>query len=500
MKTLEYDIFISYAPSDNNQVTKDEKGWVDNLKYFLNKVFSQVISETPRFLEYANREKPTAEQLSKVGVMICVVSPDYVKKASCIDDILLFCEQLKNSGVSEEEINQRIFKVVKYPVPLEDLPSKIRNLIGYDLFSVDINTGRLDEYKDFFSSEAETNYWLKLVDLAYDVQDILHIIKDSSERKDKLEVGKGDAIYLAETSPDLLLQRNIIKRELQKYGYKVLPDRTLPGNMREMEATIKKDLENCRMSIHLIGGLYGEIPKGSDASIVEIQNKFAAERSHFAAITQKTQDDPAFSRLIWLSPEMKLLNDKQLAFIENLKKEVEAEETTEMVQTPLEDFKNIIRRELHVDERIKSENNAVFHPDQSRRSAAAKIYVIYDKIDQQAVKPILEYVENRDFEVITLSKEGSLIDIQKNHVENLKNFDAAIIYQGLVSEQWVRMKILDLLKAPGYGRKKPIVAKILIAGKGAKNFEYAESFDVEIIDSTQSFSLDELEVILNQVS
>lgn len=45
--------------------------------------------------------------------------------------------------------------------------------------------------------------------------------------------------------------------------------------------------------------------------------------------------------------------------------------------------------------------------------------------------------------------EGELLSVRQKHIDNLRNFDAAIIYRGKVNEQWVRMKILDLLKAPG---------------------------------------------------
>ena len=500
MKAFEYDIYISYAPSDNIELKENQRGWVDNFKYFLDKVFRQVVGEMPRFLEYANKEKPAATELAKVAVMVCVVSPDYVKKASCIDDILYFYEELQKEGVPEREIQKRIFKVVKYPVPAEELPGGIKNVLSYDLFNLNTTSGQVDEFRDFFSTEAEGSYWLKMVDLAYDMQEALHLSKENPDWKNQLQVGNGNAIYLAETSPDLTLQRNIIKRELQKFGYKVLPDRSLPGNIREMEATIKKDLQHCKMSIHLIGSMYGEVPKGSTSSVVEIQNKIAAERSNLALILQKKDDDPAFSRLIWLSPELKFLQDKQYQFIETLKKEVEDEESTEMVQTPLEDFKNILRRELNPEERFNTGNNNGFVPDLSRRQATAQIYLIYDKIDRQAVEPIIEYIKNRELHVITPAFEGNLIDIQKQHVENLKNFDAAIIYQGVVSEQWVRMKVLDILKAPGYGRKKPILAKALLAGKGARNFAFAQSFDLELIDNTTAFSADDLDQVLSQIT
>ena len=487
---INYDIYISNSKSDNIAIHSSTKGWKDNFQYFLDKVLKQVIGEPPVILQYQNNEKPNAAQLGQVGILICILSPEYINDANCVEDIMIFSNELEKQGISNIEIKKRIFKIVKYPVDNDQLPSRIRDLLSYDLYNQE--EGKVKEIKDFFA-EAENGFWIKLLDLGYDIQDTLLYLKDREKHEDMMQIGTGKAIYLAESSTDLLLQRNVIKRELQKYGYKILPDQSLPNNIREMEAVIRRDLEDSQMSIHLIGSIYGEIPKGATVSIIEMQNKFAGERCHYDSLIQKNENDPGFSRFIWLSPETKFLNDRQIDFIENLKKEVENVESTEMVQTPIEDFKNIIRQQLGVDMRLKNSNEN-FKPELNKRKKNGKIYLIYEKVDKEAIQPIKQYIEDREMEVFTPETEGSLIDIQQNHIENLKNFDIAIIYQGMVNEQWVKMKILDLLKAPGYGRNKPIISKILIAGKGARNYDFAEQFDIDIIDATQKLELD----ILNE--
>jgi len=483
--SIQYDIYISHSKNDNFTSSESSKGWASNFQYFLDRVLKQVIGESPVFLQYNNQEKPNDEQLSQVGILICIISPDYVNNTNCVEDILVFCKELEKQGVPIHEIKKRIFNIVKYPVPNEQLPSKIRDLLCYNLYIHNDETGYIQEIKDFFG-ETENNYWTKLLDLGYDIQDTLLYLKDRDSHESMMKIGTGKAVYLAEASSDLFLQRNIIKRELQKYGYRILPDHNLPSNIREMEAVIRKDLEESQMSIHLIGTTYGEIPNGGNISIIEMQNKFAGERCHLFASMSINENDSGFSRYIWLSPETKLLNDKQIDFIENLKKEVESIERTEMVQTPIEDFKAIIRQQLGVD--MRNRNSEVnFTPDLSRKKRNGKVYLIFEKIDRDAIIPIKQFLEDQEIEVFTPDIEGSLIEIQQNHIKNLKNFDVAIIYQGKVNEQWVKMKILDLLKAPGYGRDKPIISKLLIAGKGAKNYDFAEQFDIELIDATQNF-------------
>ena len=58
---------------------------------------------------------------------------------------------------------------------------------------------------------------------------------------------------------------------------------------------------------------------------------------------------------------------------------------------------------------------------------------------------------------------GEPLDQRLKHVENLRTLDGAVTYKGKSNEQWVRMKALDLMKAPGFGRKKPIAAKAILA-------------------------------------
>ncbi len=117
-----------------------------------------------------------------------------------------------------------------------------------------------------------------MVDLAYDIHESLLFLKEGTKSEVK-NLFRRKTIYLAETGHDISVQRNIIKRELQRHGYMVLPRQTLPNNANELERIVRKDLEECSSSIHLVGSAYGEIPEGGDRSVVDIQNRIAAELS-----------------------------------------------------------------------------------------------------------------------------------------------------------------------------------------------------------------------------
>ena len=52
------------------------------------------------------------------------------------------------------------------------------------------------------------------------------------------------------------------------------------------------------------------------------------------------------------------------------------------------------------------------------------------------------------------------MDIRQLHIQNLVDFDGVIIYSQEVNEYWVKMKLLDILKSPGFGRTFTLSARL----------------------------------------
>lgn len=105
--SIQYDIYISHSKNDNFSSSENSKGWASNFQYFLDRVLKQVIGESPAFLQFNNNEKPNDEQLGQVGILICIISPDYVNNTNCVEDILVFCKELEKQGVPLNEIKKK---------------------------------------------------------------------------------------------------------------------------------------------------------------------------------------------------------------------------------------------------------------------------------------------------------------------------------------------------------------------------------------------------------
>lgn len=472
---MEIDVLITFAEKDNEASKKSEQGWVTQFKKFLELMLLQVLGSKPNVVIKSEFDTATSPALDNAAILVAILTKDYVQSGRCLDLVETF---YKNT--SSPKLN-RVFKVLKSPLTLQEQPPRLRDSIGYEMYQLDAETGQMKEYSDFFSQEAEKQYWMKLVDLAYDISEVLITLKEGESKSGSVKnIYKRKTIYLAETGHDLSVQRNIIRRELQRHGFIVLPNHTLPPRLEDLEREVKKDLEECSLSVHLIGSAYGEIPEGADRSIVDIQNRIASE-----AAVAKRQNKEEFSRLIWIAQNLKNASDRQKAFIETLRRDTEAQEGAEILQNPLEDFKNIMREELmDVGERKGFET-----------PSGKSIYLVHDKIDGSEVEPIKEELKKNGFNVLTPAFEGELLDVRKKHIDNLRSFDGAIVYKGKVNDQWVRMKLLDLLKAPGFGRSKPILGKALM---GSGNIDGYKNQNLTVISSDSNKSIENLKNFLQE--
>lgn len=475
---FEIDVLITFAEKDNETAQKSEQGWVSQFKKFLELMLLQVLGSKPNIVLKSEFDTATAPALNNAAILVAVLTKEFVQSGRCLDNVETFYKNTSSSKIN------RVFKVLKAPLTLQEQPPRLRDLIGYEMYQLDSETGLQKEYSDFFSQEAEKQYWMKLVDLAYDIHDALMILNEGDIKSEVKNIYKRKSIYLAETGHDLSVQRNIIKRELQRHGYIVLPKNTLPAQLNEVEREIRRDLDECSLSIHLIGSAYGEIPEGTDRSIVDIQNRLAAETA-----LSKKQTKQEFSRLIWISQNLKNASDKQKSFIDTIKRDTEAQEGAEILQNPLEDFKNIMREEL-----LESQERKILE-----EGAGKSIYLVHDKIDVSEVKPFREAIEKSGFKVLTPAFEGELLEVRKQHIDNLRNFDGAIIFKGKVNDQWVRMKVLDLLKAPGFGRNKPIQGKAIVGG-GNTNLDNFKNQNMTLISGDTNRSLETLKNFLQEIN
>lgn len=455
-----YQICISYTTADSTPIEHGEKNWISDFQQFIAKMLNRLFEAKLEFIRYSEQEPLSARQLARADVFICVLSPAYLQSRVCLKNMEQIDALIRFSDHESSTANRRIFKVIKYPVKVEPKPLKF--LPGYNVYKSTASAGDATEIQDFNQADLTKEIRLELADLIYDLYETLTSLYHAEHLPLEKTAPADNAIYLAETSADLIVERHIIKRDLQKYGYKVLPEYKLPENVHDMETLVRKDLARCKLSIHLVGDSYTEMFSGNGRSIVELQNKFAVEHSR-TKLTRRdaATPDPAFSRLIWLSPGEGHIPQMRKYLQQQAGRHLQTLDGAEVFQTSLENFKSAIWEEL-TETPSKGMKRPAVVPHRM------DVYVMYDKPDSKEVSPIVNLLQNKEIKLSRPVFEADMLQIRQAHLEQLSKADMIIIYKHHADEQWLRMKALDVLKAPGYGRTKPILEKVIFTQKDTR--------------------------------
>lgn len=461
---FEEDIFISYAHIDNVPLSEGLKGWVETLHERLRIRLNQLLGEEVRVWRDTQLKphvpfpEELPRQIANVAIFVSILSPRYCRAEWCLRELTKFWE-------SDPEHKSRVFKVVKTQAPLENHPSMLQGLLGYEFYEFD-ERGRPIEFNAEIGPPRDFRYWAKFEDLAWDIKQLI----DTIRRPHQPSIGK--AIYLAETTRDLRQERDGIKRELQQHGYAILPDQELPLEADLFRDTVRRHLSGSAFSIHLIGDRYGIIPEGESKSIVHLQCDLAAERNG------------SFEQIIWMPIELQAQDEAQQRLIDSLRQG--GHRDVELLQTKLEDLKTFIHEKI---------------ADQPRQTVDPNsVYLICDRQDLAATQQLEDYLDDLGFRVILPATEGKETQLLDEHKMNLLECDAVLIYYGHANEIWLRMKLRELQKLAGYGRTTPLLAKgIFISAPRTDAKERIRDHEAVIIKNYEGFSPESLKPFLERM-
>jgi hypothetical protein len=336
---------------------------------------------------------------------------------------------------------------------------------------------------EIFGPEAQRDFWLKLDDLAHDICQLLERLENPQAVLAAPASGRG--VYLAETTSDLREQRETLRRDLQQHGYVVYPLRPLPCVASELNAAVAADLDKCQLSVLLVGRNYSSVPEGCKDSQLEIQNQLAIEKATHGG----------FSRLLWISPGMQVEDDRQIQFIDRLRLDPRMMEGADLLETHFEDFRTEILDKLKRPPVAAPEAHADAPISAGRKESTQhrSLYFIHDQRDAEAASAWVGHLFDH-FEVLQSVFEGDEAEIREYHDENLRNCDGVVIFYGTTNELWVRRKLREVQKAPGYGRTKPApVVAIVVAPPRSAEKERFRTHDALVIPQFEGLCAETLQ-------
>jgi hypothetical protein len=446
--SFEHDIFISYAPATGieNQATTE---WTVKFCEYLEVLMNRLYEKKPAILLHDDlrvRQTVLGENIrdvfAKTAVFVTILSPEYAKSPAYLKDLEEIFESANRK--SDTGKKHRIFKVITFPLQTDDNFDCLKDELNYNFFEINRYNKKPVTYELHGKNIPPEKFWSRLVDLAYDIADILKDLTGNSGGADSMR--EIPAVFLAETSFDQTENRDMLKRELQHLGFRVLPMSPIPEEAEKAKTAIDQLLRQSVMTIHLLGTWYGDFIKNSKFSFIDFQIKTV--KDYIAA--KDTQHKPY--QVIWIPNDIKPTDQRQALYLKRLKRD-EAQHMTEIIETPFEVFKTILNSRL----------NELTHPEDKPMAEKNKLYAIYEKASFGKMNEYMNLLRAKGFDILDPNEEsGDFFPLSK-HIHNLLTADAVLIYKGDSTMEWLNSKIRDLVKAPGFGKSKPFRAIEIIS-------------------------------------
>ena len=145
---FEIDVLILFADKDNESAIKGQAGWVTQFKKYLDLMLTQVLGEKPKNLLKSEFDNMTSPNLDNAATALTILSPEFIKSGQSLDNLEAFYKSVEKSDKNLD----RVFKVFKTPLSNAEQPPRLRELIGYEMYQLDSESGEEREYTDYFSN------------------------------------------------------------------------------------------------------------------------------------------------------------------------------------------------------------------------------------------------------------------------------------------------------------------------------------------------------------
>jgi hypothetical protein len=492
---FEKHLFISYAHVDNRPLSPEQLGWVTRFHNTLDVMLTQRLPHQKAVIwrdqKLAGNDVFGAEiisQFPKTALLISVLSTPYIDSEWCPKEVDEFCKAASQTCGILIGNKCRVFKVIKSPVDRNVFPDVMKSSLGYQFYELDEDDAPL-ELDPTFGEQKAQKFYVKVNKLAWEIKETLKALADAAPAQPAavkgadyalaaasvpVPAGETLAVYLAECSYDKLDTRDALDAELKLHGYRVLPEHELPRGEADYRAQVAELLNQCRLSIHLVGSTYGGVPVGpSEKSVVVIQNELATKCSR----------DHGLRRIIWLPDGLTPKKDEQTAFIAELQTSRDAQFGADLI-TSIEP--ETIKTAMHAAlARIKAKQAQP--PVQAGTPDQKLVYLICDLRDRSNTIPLRRFLKNRKIEVRIPIFEGDAATMRQANDALLKQSSGVVIFYGEGGEAWKRAIESDAKKIRGGAEQIPVWTYLAGPATDAKT-DLIELEEPQIVNCLAGFS------------
>lgn len=433
-----YDLYVTFPDElsqKNESLANIVQTYMVTFVSLVNRIFPQDLNLVIKGKDFSKNDYSAFLKESKAYMFF--THPTFETISDYDSELDHICESLKVSQIDPLAGFPQIFKIGLEPLKKPLKNNCLDQLLSYDFFER-TSYSRRSKSNDTSQLSRSSLLFSKFLDLAYDFIGILKASQTSDSSESTINY-----IFLGPTTPELNGYRDEIKRELQHYGFRILPMVNIPANAQDFEEVITLSLKKTNAIIQLMGSQYGEVIKGSKYSMTELQNKVIKE-------FMEKETEHLRKRYIWIPSHTKISDQRQALFLNRLRRD-DAGHDSEVIESPIEVFKTILAGRL-------DSNQVMFKEEYENIS---KVYLLTEESTVKDSEKLYAVLSSAGLKVLTLDYSEQ-IGIYARHLQKLRDCDSIIIFQNVDNKYWLNSKLRDIIKCPGIGRNKPFKKIVLI--------------------------------------
>ena len=462
-----YDLYITFPDGltqINESIATVTQSYIDTFISLTQRIYSQTINVAVKAKDFSKNDFRSFAKESKAFMFF--THPAFDGNIDYENELEEICESLKVSQIDPLAGFPQIFKIGLEPLKKPLKNNNLDKLLSYDFYEK-AGYGRKARNVDSSQLNRSPVLYSKFLDVVYD---FIGVIKASET--DTNEESQINYIYLGPTTSELNNYRDEIRRELQHYGFRILPMVNMPSTAQEFEEVTILSLKKTDAIVQLMGSQYGEVVKGSKYSMTELQNKVIKD-------FMNNETDKQLRRYIWIPSHTKISDQRQALFLNRLRRD-DAGYNTEIIESPIETFKTIISGRL-------GNNHINFKEEYDN---IAKVYLLTEESSVKESEKLYASLTSSGLKVLTLDYSEQ-IGIYARHLQKLRDCDSIIIFQHVDNKFWLNSKLRDIIKCPGMGRNKPF-KKIVLIKKSEPDDQLLKLIrsKIELINNNKDLDID----------
>ncbi len=422
------DLFISYR----RVINEGPDRWVSSFQKALHLSLRQLVGDAVviwRDEEQLHtgddwREK-LVDAMKSAAIYLAIISRTYLESRECRNELDLMLAALRDD---RNQGRRRIFPVYMQPPRSEDdVPVELQTRQRREFFE-----RRQDAPLGFSEIDADClEFQQRLAWLAQELTIALERLRDASLSR---FIGR---VFVADVEPGLYRDRDNLCADLFDRRYLVAPDREYLWSSAQIEREIRNDLEDARMSIHLV------TPQGLRT---EAEVEQARHQLDLAIDVMGCRDRPP--PLVWVSAR-----EGASTALQRFLLEIDgpfADKGVEVLEMPtcnLEDLKALVYKKL-----------APAPTFAAPAAAGAEVVVLLEDADYDAFGAMrTRLVEEFDIEAVPIRFGGGIVRDAAALAQALSAGSRCLIYWATQPEGWLQQLLRVPQLADRLGRERLVI-------------------------------------------